>query len=132
MKNHELVIVVAMVVISAIASGCASIQTKFTSTPPGATIKLEDEVLGTTPFTADIRKKPHYTGPTTLSGSIDMTPEGMDEAFAKIKHMRRKANYIFTATKEGYKEATEEFSVNNELPSLIDFQLEPLRTSTKK
>lgn len=127
MKKHELVIVVMMVVISAIASGCASIQTKITSTPPGATIKLEDNVLGTTPFTADIRKKQHYTGPTTLSGSFDMTPAGMDEAFANIKCMKRKASYIFVATKEGYKEATKEFSVNDVLPPLIDFQLEPLQ-----
>jgi maltose-binding protein MalE len=132
MKNHKLMIVVMMVVILVIASGCASIQAKFTSTPPGATIKLEDDVLGTTPCTADIQKKRNYSGPTTLSGSFDMTPDGMDEAFAKIKHMRRRANYIFTATKEGYKEATEEFSVNNELPPLIDFQLEPLQTSPKK
>ena len=142
MKMRRLVAVGMAAAIVASISGCAtgpkkvhsrpssrataprklpSIPVEFTSMPAGAVVTLDDSVLGTTPFTANVSQKPHYTGPTTLNFSSATFEEG----FNRIEKARRMANYIFIATKEGYMEARMEIPVNDGLPPVVQFKLEP-------
>lgn len=136
MKKHGLAVGgMIMVVTVAIISGCASpsmkvstIPTEITSTPPGATITLDGCVLGTTPFTSTIRKKPNYAGPATMSG----TAPSFRDAVEQIERAKRAANYTFVATKDGYIDFEKEFIVNDGIPTAIHFDLSPQESPSSK
>lgn len=154
MRRHELVLVSVIAAGVAIVAGCTStpkqvpslrpetapapkeipsIRSEITSTPSGATVRLDDGVLGTTPFVANIPKKPAYAGPAVYStGAFAATPDGMDRMFAKIKSHERQVYYTFVASKEGYKEDVQKFTIDYGIPPILHFDLHPLQTSTNQ
>jgi len=54
------------------------------------------------------------------------------DAVAQIERQRTAANYIFSATKNGYKDDTKEYPVNDGLPTVIHFDLKPTDPSSGK
>ena len=131
MKRQVLVGMAAAALVAMLA-GCATVAppavTQITSEPPGATITLDGNLLGSTPLTATIRKKPDYHGPSTFSG----TAANMREAFQQIERQKQMANYIFVAHKDGFVDARKELFVNDGLPAEIRFELQPVADPPKK
>ncbi len=139
MKRYEIVLVGAITAALVSASGCMStpqavppIRSEITSTPSGATIKLDGDVLGTTPFVANIPKKPVYKGPAAHSTTFAGTPEGIEKAFAKIREHEKLVYYTFEADREGHKTAEQKFTTDYGIPPTIHFDLKPRQSSTNK
>ena len=162
MKNHRVVIGGMLVIILAIASGCGStpklvtstpiefkvtpkqgtaiptqvtsnppgisIPTQVTSNPPGATITLDGQRLGLTPLATLVPKKPRGASRTGIKGTAKDMKEALDRSF----QWQKAAYYVFQATKDGFKSGEQSFFVDDGIPSVIHFDLQPVNTRAKR
>jgi hypothetical protein len=126
MKVHGLVEVGIIVTIMGIAFGCAStprkvlsVPAEITSTPTGATVKLDGCVLGTTPFSTNIcRKTKLYSTGIVHKNTADLVNEFQRLADSQV--------YYFLVTKEGYRPLKVSLDVDAGVPRRLHFSLPQL------